>query len=867
MELKMSSLLHQEIESKIQGRIEESNYIDIPSSITENIKQPLRDYQNKALENFIYYMEINKKYQALENKHLLFHMATGSGKTNIIASTILYLYEKGYRDFIFFVNTQNIITKTKENLLNKYSLKYLFNEKIIINNKEINVNEITDTFDVSKKDDINILFTTINKLHGDLETTIKENSITYNDFENRKIVLIADEAHHLNTSTKTQKDAEKNWEKTTSNLLKANKENILLEFTATQDLEDKNIALKYKDKIIYDYALKKFRDDRYSKDIKLISDNLSNNQRMLQAVLISEYRRIIANDVLNRVIKPVILFKTVKNTENIDKLYEDFIKLIENLSIKDINEIFEKSTLEAIVKLKEKVEDINSFISAIKYGFRKDSCLVIHSKIKDKEEKLKYLNSLENPKNPIRAIFAVDILNEGWDVLNLFDIVKLDEAKKTANNTISEAQLIGRGARYFPFEYEENDKYKRKFDKYPNEEAKILEEMYFHSINQSDYINAIKKELVKIGLIDEFGDEYQTVKLKVKDSFLESDFYKYGYIFTNRQIKQDKSNIYSISDYVSSYKTQKFYVDNQSRELKVYIDEEVQESNFSFTNKFKIKEINSNIVRVAINKKPFFYFSNLKRYFENLKSINELIENDNYLGEIEIVFHTTKKFDLNDNVKIEYILKVLDELEKKIIKNNTTKVGSLRFYPHRINLKIPAVKLLKLKDSVAKISRIEDWYIFEPHECTTEEQHFVEFIKTVIPDLQNMYQDIKLIRNEKSFEIYSFDKARDGARFEPDFILMLKDKKESIYQIFCEPKGDWAKDEKDGFESSSEKWKDDFLKDITKCTNENKISLENINEEGLPLYENKCYKILGLPFYNFEMESEFKVEFRNSLNI
>ena len=97
----MSSLLHQEIESKIQGRIEEGNYIDIPFSITENIKQPLRDYQNKALENFIYFMQINKKYQALENKHLLFHMATGSGKTNIIASTILYLYEKGYRDFIF----------------------------------------------------------------------------------------------------------------------------------------------------------------------------------------------------------------------------------------------------------------------------------------------------------------------------------------------------------------------------------------------------------------------------------------------------------------------------------------------------------------------------------------------------------------------------------------------------------------------------------------------------------------------------------------------------------------------------------------------------------------------------------------------
>ena len=453
MELKMNNLLYKDIEPKIEGRKEEGNYIDIPSSINDNIKQPLRSYQKKALENFIYFMEINKKYQALENKHLLFHMATGSGKTNIIASTILYLYEKGYRDFIFFVNVQNIITKTKENLLNKYSQKYLFNEKIIINNKEISFNEITDTFDASKRDSINILFTTINKLHGDLETTIKENCITYDDFKNKKIVLIADEAHHLNANTKSQKDSEKDWEKTSKNLLRVNKDNILLEFTATQDLENKDIADKYKDKIIYDYSLKKFRDDGYSKDIKLISDSLTDKERMLQAVLISEYRRIVADEYLKIVLKPVILFKTVKNTENIDNLYKDFIKDIENLKDEDINNIFNKSTLEAIKKLKEKIVDNNSLIKSIQFGFNKNNCLVIHSKIKDKDEKLKYLNSLENPKNPIRAIFAIDILNEGWDVLNLFDIVKLDECKKTTTSTISEAQLIGRGARYFPFEY------------------------------------------------------------------------------------------------------------------------------------------------------------------------------------------------------------------------------------------------------------------------------------------------------------------------------------------------------------------------------------------------------------------------------
>ena len=863
----MSNLLYQEIEAKIQGREEEGNYITVPSSVSKNIKQALRDYQIKALENFIYFIDINKKYQNIESKHLLFHMATGSGKTNIIASTILYLYEKGYRDFIFFVNTQNIITKTKENLINKYSQKYLYNEKIIINNKEVNFNIIDDTFDTSKKDDINILFTTINKLHGDLETTLKENSITYNDFENRKIVLIADEAHHLNASTKTQKKSEQNWEQTTKNLLNINKQNILLEFTATQDLENKNIASKYKDKIIYDYALKKFRDDGYSKDIKLVSDNLTDKQRMLQAVLISEYRRIIASEVLNKIIKPVILFKTVKNTLNIDNLFEEFVNMVENLTIKNIDEIFEISTLEAIVKLKESTDDKQALINAIQYGFKKESCLVIHSKVKDKEEKLKYLNSLENPKNPIRAIFAVEILNEGWDVLNLFDIVKLDEAKKTASSTISEAQLIGRGARYFPFEYEDSDKYKRKFDKYPDEKVKILEEMYFHSINQSDYISAIRKELKKIGLIDEFEDEYKTVELKVKKSFLQDDLYNYGYVYTNKQIKQDKSDINSISEYISSYKLQKFHIDNQSRELKVYSDDEVDEVDFKVLNRFKIKDIDENIVRVAINKKPFFYFSSLKKYFQNIKSINEFIKSDDYLGDIELIFHTTKEFKISDEIKIEFILKVLEELEKKIVKNNTTKVGSYKFYPNRINTKIPKKKSMKLRNTESKISRSENWYVFEPHECTNEEQHFVEFIKTVIPDLEKKYDDVKLIRNEKAFEIYSFDRKRDGARFEPDFILMLKDKNNSIHQIFCEPKGDWSKDDKEGFENSSEKWKNEFLEDITKCTKQNSLELEDINEANLSIYENTPYKILGLPFYNYSMESEFKESFGRLLKV
>ncbi|MFA6188571.1 MAG: DEAD/DEAH box helicase family protein [Sulfuricurvum sp.] len=851
----MSNLLYQSIESAFE-------YVDkpdVPKSITDNIKQQLREYQVSALENFIFYMS-SKKHKEIPHKHLLFHMATGSGKTNIIAASILYLYDLGYRDFIFFVNTNNIITKTKDNLVNKYASKYLFMEQIRIQNTEVEINVIEDTFDSAKSEAINILFTTINKLHGDLETTIKENSITYDDFSNRKLVLIADEAHHLNADTKSEKETEQNWEQTTRNLLNTNRDNILLEFTATQDLEDQKIGAKYKDKIIADYPLVKFREDRYSKDIKLISDNLDDKQRMLQAVMISEYRRLIAQKELNLSIKPVIMFKTVKNTDNIDTVFEEFVKIIDDLSVEKIDEIFKLSTVGALQALEKIVTDKKSFVQNIQYSFAKSNCLVIHSKVKDKEEKLKNLNSLEDIGNKIRAIFAVDILNEGWDVLNLFDIVKLDEMKKTAKSTISEAQLIGRGARYFPFVYNEDDKYKRKFDTDFQNPLKILEEMHFYSVNQSDYIASLTKELRKIGLIDDKEEDFKIVELKVKQSFLDDELYKNGVVYTNKKIPQDKSEVVGISDYLGkSYKTQKRYINNTTHELSVF-EEEVKEVSFSKTKKFKLKDENPDLVRVAINKKPFFYFSSLRKYFVNLKSIREFIQSDDYLGGIEFDFYTVKELEITDEFKIQFILEVLGQIEDKIVRNAKDFVGSREFYPVRISSKIPPKKRLKLKESDSTIDIIEEWYVFESHGATSEEKHFTDFMLKVSDELKSKYKDVKLLRNEKAFEIYSFDKTRDGAKFEPDFVLLLKDKN-CYHQIFCEPKGDWAKDEKEGFENSPEKWKNEFLADITKLTSQNGLVLHDRNENGLELYENSCYRLLGLPFYNYANENEFKEDF------
>src|SRR4030066_1623180 len=101
----------------------------------------LREYQKEAFARFFHCYNgdyENKEYPL----HFLFNMATGSGKTLIMAGLILYLYNQGYRNFLFFVNSTNIIEKTKDNFLNPASPKYLFNQEMVIGNRRVRVSPV-----------------------------------------------------------------------------------------------------------------------------------------------------------------------------------------------------------------------------------------------------------------------------------------------------------------------------------------------------------------------------------------------------------------------------------------------------------------------------------------------------------------------------------------------------------------------------------------------------------------------------------------------------------------------------------------------------------------------------------------------------
>lgn len=159
---------------------------NIPGYITKNLRYPLRPYQKEAVGRYLYHHSREETNQ----EQILFNMATGSGKTLLMAAIILEKYKQGERNFIFFVNNDNILTKTRSNFVDSSNEKYLFADKIVIDNQVVNVREVTD-FSDAQSDAINIVFTTIQKLHLDLNTP-RENRLSYEQFEDLSVVLLAD---------------------------------------------------------------------------------------------------------------------------------------------------------------------------------------------------------------------------------------------------------------------------------------------------------------------------------------------------------------------------------------------------------------------------------------------------------------------------------------------------------------------------------------------------------------------------------------------------------------------------------------------------------------------------------------------------
>lgn len=849
-----------------------NSYKKLGDFIVKNLnpKFTIRDYQNEGIGRFIYYLS---DYPLCNRPaHLLFHMATGCGKTLLMAANILYLYNQGYRNFVFLVNSTNIIKKTKANFLDTTSTKYLFAKRIIFDEQEIFIRDV-ENFEGVNDGNINILFTTIQSLHSRLWTP-QENSITFEDFDDKGVVFLSDEAHHINTLTKQMDKLSKeeqeectSWEKTVNKILRTNLKNIMLEYTATVDLSHTAIRDKYTDKIIYQYTLKEFREDRYSKDVQILQSDFEMMDRVLQAVILSQYRRKVA-EKYKLSLKPVILIKSQKTIVQSQQAEKRFIEKIKNLKVEDIKKIQAGNTSGLMTKaftfFKNNEITLSNLIREIRKDFSEEKCIGINSK-EDSEAKQILVNTLEDEHNEIRVIFTVNMLNEGWDVLNLYDIVRLYEVRGSRHGggaTISEAQLIGRGARYYPFSIQlDQEKFRRKYDNDLDNELRVLEELHYHSLNDSRYIAEIKNELIKAGISPDEG-KHKEISISIKNGIKSTIFWKNRLLFLNEKKKNDRTNVKELRDILSETLFTRNLRSGKALETSVFNDAE--NSNADFTGqkelrKIRLNEIERNINRKALDKIDFYRFNNLKNYFPALKSIEEFIISDKYLGEVLVEIYAPKqKLDAFDNRAKYYVaLETLKELAERIEASSAEYIGTREFKGYRICDKVVPYKksevLLGGPDKEFGVAMSEtthsslrldiqsqDWYMYDENYGTSEEKYFIQFIRYAMVDLERTYKDIYLLRNER-LQIFRFS---DGKAIEPDFMLFLTEKKTKnplSLQLFVEPKGDHL--------IQTDQWKEDFLKEI-------EGQFEIIN-----LFENNKYRLVGLPFYNEAKKQGFTKEF------
>ncbi|GAA8430752.1 DEAD/DEAH box helicase family protein [Helicobacter pylori] len=772
----------------------------------------------------------------------MFEMATGSGKTLVMAGLILECCKQGYQNFIFFVNSTSILEKTKLNFTDSTSSKYLFSETIHINDENTEIKSINNLSE-SHNGAINIYFSTIQGLFS-LFTKAKENAITIEDLKDQKLVFLADEAHHLNTETKkklndSEASEKRNWESVVKLALEQNKDNLLLEFSATIPNE-KSVKDKYKNLKVATYTLKEFSEDKFCKNIYSLSyENKELETRFLGACVSSLYKELLAQHHNIENFKPCILFKS-ERIEDSKENQERFNAFLDNLSPLDLENFFNHSQNAFFKDAKnffDKQKYTPNLAALLKTKFKK-SVQINTNNEKELEKSMLLLNSLEDRQNPKRVIFSVDKLNEGWDVLNLFDIVRLKN-KASQKDTTKDAQLIGRGARYYPFSYNDLkpsqiEFYQRKFDLFNPLSA--LERLDYHAIYDSEFIAKLNNELQDLGL--GFVNEKQTIPLTPTKNLK-------CYYASNT--KDKKKNLFN-KDYTDHVKVklQSLHVPLFGfivHEKKVDFKEE-SKGDTTYYIPHTLNKIPINYFLKALNLKNLD-FKTLKKAFKKHAFNNKVGFIERYISPLKTNFHKNQKFDDNKillKLAVYIIENLKDTLLKEQDKYDVSALELKEFETHNRSL---------IASELEKDIPLYEWLLFKDMRKLDSdlERGFLDFINNHKEILDKKFKEWCVLRNDCFTELKVFCNIENSPYyaqgFEPDFILFAQTHSDEFLGFTCymEAKGEHLE--------PSNAWKKEFLE-----------TLENATLKS----HNKKLDLKGLSFFTLHNNKVVNDEFTTAFN-
>ena len=423
--------------------------------------------------------------------------------------------------------------------------------------------------------------------------------------------------------------------------------------------------------------------------------------------------------------------------------------------------------------------------------------------------------------------------------------------KKISGITVSEAQLIGRGARYCPFQITpEQSKYQRKYDNDLGNELRVCEELYYHCQNDHRFITELTQALHEAGIdIDNMVQRHY----KIKDDFKKDTLYTKGLVFINDREVASRKDVDGLLPSVRD-KVYTVRIAMGGAGIEIVFDEtgetlftNPETATYHYTRTLgQIAEMNYAIVNKALMQYPVYKFNTLKSYFPRLATTREFITDRRYLGGIKIDIHS-KYEEPPVPVIYQAVKNVVGQIADSISGIEETYYGTNEFKACQFSdVFHDKTKNCNPRDNDGEgVSQNEstlqpdlridlsqeDWFVYSDNYGTTEEKAFVAYFKQFVPELRQKYSKVYLVRNEREFHLYSFE---GGERFEPDYVLFLqKDNNEGFeqLQIFIEPKGDHLL-EKDA-------WKERFLLQM--------------REKAIPVkkfVDDNKYTIWGFHFYN-----------------
>lgn len=343
---------------------------------------------------------------------LTYALATGVGKTRLIGAIAGYLFRTGQsRNFVILAPREAILRKFEQEV-RQSDAKYIFVNSSLVPQPRVchrgNILEFVPERNINDAllpSGPNIfifspqLLVTNSKISTPSEFTgesVKQYLETCGD-----LVVFVDESHHISSSERNE--TMRTW----GGAITALKPKLVFEMTATPR---EGAALAY------EYGLAQcLRERLYTKSVRLIVDE---NARILDD---EEYDLYTIRFALAR------LEEKEKAIKQVQQRAAGFP------SIKPILLIAAKNVAHANLVGEWLRND---------FGFEENEILVIHSS-KKTDADMQSLAAVENPASPVRVVVQVHILDEGWDVTNVYVIAPL----RNVQSYVNAKQVMGRGLR------------------------------------------------------------------------------------------------------------------------------------------------------------------------------------------------------------------------------------------------------------------------------------------------------------------------------------------------------------------------------------------------------------------------------------